>query len=64
MIQLASTRSAWLFALAATLLAPLARAGGDAVNYKFQKAPVNAMGVTSFEDLRGKPVLIDFWGTN
>jgi hypothetical protein len=44
-------------------LAPLARAG-DAVNYKFSKPPVNSLGITSFEELRGKPVLIDFWGTH
>lgn len=34
-----------------------------AVTYKFNKAPVNAMGITSVADLRGKPVIIDFWGT-
>lgn len=33
------------------------------VRYKFQKPPVNSMGVASFDDWRGKPVLIDFWGT-
>ncbi len=45
-------------------LAPFARAGDDLVaNYKFSKPPVNSMGITSLEDLRGKPVIIDFWGT-
>lgn len=38
-------------------------AGEEAVDYKFNQAPVNAMGVTGMADLRGKPVLIDFWGT-
>lgn len=58
-----------LFALAAALtalawLAPRALAAeGDVVSYKFRKAPVNALGVTSMDDLRGKPVLVDFWGT-
>jgi hypothetical protein len=36
---------------------------GDTPEYKFRKAPVNALGVTSLADLRGKPVLVDFWGT-
>ena len=43
---------------------PTTHAGvGDTVEYKFRQAPVNALGVTSFADLRGKPVLVDFWGT-
>jgi hypothetical protein len=46
-------------------LVPAARAGvGDTVSYKFSKPPVNSMGITSFEELRGKPVIIDFWGTH
>ena len=36
---------------------------GGAVEYKFRLPPVNSMGVTSMEDLRGRPVLIDYWGT-
>ena len=36
---------------------------GDSRSYRFQKAPVNSMGVKSMAELRGKPVLIDFWGT-
>ena len=36
---------------------------GDTPEYKFRKAPVNALGVTSLADLRGNPVLVDFWGT-
>ena len=38
-------------------------AGGGAIEHTFKQAPVNALGVTSMADLRGKPVLIDFWGT-
>jgi ABC-type nitrate/sulfonate/bicarbonate transport system substrate-binding protein len=52
---------------AAALLAVSAvasRAGDESVNYSFSKVPVNALGVTSMADLRGKPVLIDFWGTH
>ena len=36
---------------------------GDASGYRFHEAPVNSMGVKGMADLRGKPVLIDFWGT-
>ena len=37
--------------------------GSDGTSYRFREAPVNSMGVKSMADLRGKPVLIDFWGT-
>jgi len=57
-------RSLVLAALALVAAAPAAFAGvGDKPVYKFRTAPVNAMGVTSLADLRGKPVLVDFWGT-
>lgn len=50
------------FALLA--VTPSVHAGvGDTVDTKFRTAPVNAMGITGFADLRGKPVLVDFWGT-
>lgn len=32
--------------------------------YKFRDAPLNSLGVKSLADLRGKPVVIDFWGKN
>ncbi len=35
----------------------------EAVEYRFRAALDNGRGVTSLADLRGKPVLIDFWGT-
>jgi hypothetical protein len=34
------------------------------VDYTFRDLPLNSMGVKSFADLRGKPVVIDFWGKN
>ena len=40
-----------------------ASVGGDSTSYKFTVAPVHSMGKKSMADLRGKPVLIDFWGT-
>jgi hypothetical protein len=57
-------RSIALATLALVAVIPSASAGvGDTVNYKFRQAPVNALGITGLEDLRGKPVLVDFWGT-
>jgi hypothetical protein len=43
--------------------APGGGGDGKTVAYTFREAPFNARGVTTLEDLRGKPVLIDFWGT-
>ena len=46
---------------------PAAPAGvkvGDIVNYKFREPGLNAGGVQSMQDLRGTPVLIEFWGTH
>lgn len=58
-------RSLTLLALAFVAAAPAAKAGvGDTVDYKFRQAPVNALGIAGFADLRGKPVLVDFWGTH
>ncbi|MBL8861316.1 MAG: hypothetical protein JNK02_04815 [Planctomycetes bacterium] len=57
-------RSLALLTVATLALAPRAAAGvGDTPSYTFRQPPVNAMGVKSLEDLRGKPVLVDFWGT-
>ena len=36
---------------------------GDEVAYTFRSAPVNAMGIKGLDELRGKPVLVEFWGT-
>jgi hypothetical protein len=35
----------------------------ETVDYAFRAPLDNGRGVSSMEDLRGKPVLIDFWGT-
>ena len=37
---------------------------GSTPSYTFREAPVNAMGTQSLEALRGKPVLVEFWGPN
>jgi len=36
---------------------------GKTARYKFRQPLDNGRGVSSLEELRGKPVLIDFWGT-
>ncbi len=36
---------------------------GSSPAYTFREAPTNSMGVMSLEAMRGKPVLIEFWGT-
>jgi hypothetical protein len=36
---------------------------GKTARYEFRKPLDNGRGVSSLEELRGKPVLIDFWGT-
>lgn len=57
-------RSLAFVAATLTVTAISATAGvGDKVDHKFRQSLVDAMGVTSFADLRGKPVLVDFWGT-
>ncbi len=53
----------------ATSLEPAASAPSSAtsaapVEYKFREAPVNSLGIQNLADLRGKPVVIDFWGRN
>lgn len=36
---------------------------GEAVDYTFRTEVVNGMGVQTLAALRGKPVLVEFWGT-
>ncbi len=36
---------------------------GDQIDKTFSKAPADSFGVKSFKDLRGTPVLVEFWGT-
>ncbi len=36
---------------------------GEKVSYTFREPMMNAMGITKLEDLRGKPVIVEFWGT-
>jgi len=36
---------------------------GEKVSYSFRDPVLNAKGLTKLEGLRGKPVIIEFWGT-
>ena len=36
---------------------------GTAVSHEFRSPLVGGMGLRSLEELRGKPVLVEFWGT-
>jgi hypothetical protein len=65
MKHLALGLTGFVLALAGpTALLARAPVGDEGSGYKFREAPVNSMGVKSMADLRGKPVLIDFWGTH
>lgn len=37
---------------------------GERIEHTFSNPPVGSMGVKSLEELVGKPVLIEFWGTH
>ena len=37
---------------------------GSKPSYSFREAPVNSMGVKSLQELKGRPVLVEFWGTH
>jgi hypothetical protein len=66
-------RSQWFQAAAATALAGVllstslpSSAGvsvGDEVSYSFRTPVLNGLGVSQLADLKGKPVLVEFWGT-
>lgn len=36
---------------------------GKVPQYKFEGPVANGAGVTSLESFRGKPVVVEFWGT-
>ncbi len=55
------TLAGTVLAVAPTLQAQVAV--GDQPSYSFRAPLFNGMGATSLEDFRGKPLLIDFWGT-
>jgi hypothetical protein len=53
------------FALAgAAGLASMNLPAGEKADYSFREPPTNSLGIKSMAELRGKPVLVDFWGIN
>ena len=53
------------FVAALTAVSAAAPLGGEtkpARAFSFREPPLNSLGVKSMEELRGKPVVIDFWG--
>ncbi len=67
-LALTGAASALLFLTSASgLFAGGVSAGGVEVGsepaYSFRTSPVNGGGLASLESLRGKPVLVEFWGT-
>lgn len=51
-------------ALLATAPASAQIKEGDQPDFTFRSPVQNGMGVKSLADLRGKPVLVEFWGLN
>ena len=41
---------------------PPAPAVGTVVDHTFQTSPMNGPGIKTLADLRGRPLLIEFWG--
>ncbi len=63
-VALAVASAAWIASFTSVVSAPAGAAARDgAKDYKFQTPPIGSFGVQSLAELRGKPVLIDFWGT-
>ncbi|MFO1011265.1 MAG: hypothetical protein U1F29_14465 [Planctomycetota bacterium] len=57
--------SAVLTVSGATWLASSAAPAADAgVLYTFRDAPLHALGLKNLDELRGTPIVIDFWGKN
>ncbi|HIG10171.1 MAG: hypothetical protein ABGY71_14360 [bacterium] len=50
-------------ALGLSSSAPEGVSVGDQVSYSFRTPAFNAMGAKSLSDMRGKPMLVEFWGT-
>ena len=38
-------------------------AGEEQATHTFREPPMGSSGLTRIEDLRGRPTLIEFWGT-
>ncbi len=61
--ELVGLAAAWAIAPGTLAVPTGVPAGSQAVEFTFTVPPVNSLGIRSMSELRGKPVLIDFWGT-
>ncbi len=50
-----------VLALSAALVPPAGRGAGEPVAYTFESEPFGAAGVGSLEELRGRPVFLEYW---
>jgi len=55
---------ALLLASLAAATDPAPPAVGAGSDFSFRESPLNSFGVKSLSELRGKPIVIDFWGRN
>ena len=55
---------AWILATAAWTASSASVPSTSGAEYKFREPPLNSLGLKSLADLRGKPIVIDFWGRN
>ena len=62
MMPLALPAAALVVAVAA-FAAPAARPAAETTDFEFRTPLLNGLGVDELSDLRGKPVLVEFWGT-
>jgi hypothetical protein len=53
----------FFLSLLASAALPGAIRVGDRAEHTWRAPLVNGLGVKSLEELRGKPLLFDFWGT-
>jgi len=50
------------FVGAARLTSAAGWVAADTTDYTFRELPLGSMGVKTLSELRGKPIVIDFWG--
>ncbi|MBK7878773.1 MAG: hypothetical protein IPJ77_24200 [Planctomycetes bacterium] len=54
-----------LTVVGATWLASSAAPAADSgILYTFRESPLHALGLKNLDELRGTPIVIDFWGKN
>jgi hypothetical protein len=62
-IQAAAVTTAVGVLLSTAVPAPAQISVGDSVSFTFRSEVLNGMGIDELADLKGKPILVEFWGT-